>query len=121
MKFKLDENLDIRLGALLAAEGHEVDSAVSEGLSGSSDDAVYRACRESGRALVTLDLDFFNPFRFPPAPTEGIVVVRPPRPVLPVIRTVLLSVLPEFKRASLKGQLWIAEPGRVRVYKPGED
>lgn len=28
------------------------------------------------RALVTLDLDFSNPFRFPPEATAGIVVLR---------------------------------------------
>ena len=34
MKLKLDENFDLRLVSLLVAEGYEVDTAPSEGLSG---------------------------------------------------------------------------------------
>jgi hypothetical protein len=32
MKIKLDENFDVRLVPLLAAEGHDVDTVTSEGL-----------------------------------------------------------------------------------------
>ena len=39
--------------------------------------------------LITLDMDFSNPFRFPPFQSEGIIVVRPPRPILPAIRAIL--------------------------------
>jgi len=34
------------------------------------------AAAQGGRALVTLDLDFSNPFRFPPGETPGIAVLR---------------------------------------------
>ena len=120
MKLKLDENFDLRLVPLLAAEGHDVDTVVGEHLSGSDDDRVFAACQSAGRVLITLDLDFSNPFRFPPADTEGIIVVRPSRPVLPAIRATLNSVLPRLKTQSLKGTLWIVEPGRIRVYDPNE-
>jgi hypothetical protein len=70
--------------------------------------------------LITLDLDFSNPFRFPPKDTEGIIVVRPPRPILPVIRATLLSILPQLKTLPLKGTLWIVEPGRIRFHDPDE-
>ena len=68
-----------RLVPLLAAEGFDADSVRDEGLSGSQDEAVYDVCKSSERVLITLDLDFSNPLRFPPAETRGIVVVRPPR------------------------------------------
>jgi hypothetical protein len=51
---------------------------------------------------------------------DGIVVVRPPRPVLPVIRATLASVLEQLKTQPLKGRLWIVEPSRIRVYDPHE-
>ncbi len=79
MKIKLDENFDVRLVPLLAEGGHDVDTVPAEGLAGSADELIYEVCRADGRTLITLDLDFANPFRFPPEPTEGIVVVRPPR------------------------------------------
>lgn len=120
MRLKLDENFDHRLVPLLEAAGHEVDTVAAEGLSGSEDEAIFEACRATGRTLVTLDLDFSNPLRFPPTETEGIMVVRPLRPVLPAIRATLLSVLPLLKTQTLKGTLWIVEPGRIRVYDPHE-
>ena len=83
MKFKLDENLDPRLISLIQEGAHDVETVSSEGLSGSSDETVYEVCIRESRILITLDLDFSNPFRFPPAPTAGIVVVSPPRPTIP--------------------------------------
>jgi predicted nuclease of predicted toxin-antitoxin system len=118
MRFKLDENFDLRLIPLLAEEGHDVDCVRDEGLSGKPDEAIYDVCRSVGRILVTLDLDFTNPLRFPPAPTEGIIVVRPLRPTLPMIRSTLASALQELRSNSLKGKLWIVEPRRIRVYDP---
>lgn len=120
MRFKLDENFDPRLVPLIAEGGHDVDTVLDEKLSGQSDEEIYRVCLEGQRTLITLDLDFSNPFRFPPEPTEGIVVVRPPRPVLPLIRATLQTVLPELLSRSLKGKLWIVEPGRIRLYDPDE-
>ena len=121
MRFKLDENFDLRLVPLVAEGGHEVDTVLGEGLSGTSDEAIYQACCQAGRTLITLDLDFSNPFRFPPVPTEGIVVLRPPRPTLPLIRATLASTLPDLKSRMLKGTLVIVEPGRIRVYDPREE
>jgi hypothetical protein len=121
MRFKLDENLDIRLVPLLAQGGHDVDTVRAERLSGSPDEAIYDTCRQTGRTLITLDLDFASPFRFPPEGTEGIVVIRPPRPILPAIKATLESVLAEMTCKPLKGLLWIVEPGRIRVYDPHDE
>jgi len=118
VRLKLDENLDLRLVPFLAAAGHDVDSVRDEKLSGQPDRVIYETCRENARTLVTLDLDFSNPLRFPPAPSGGIVVLRPPRPVLPMIRATLASVLPDLSARSLQGRLWIVEPGRIRLYDP---
>ena len=120
VKIKFDENFDRRLEPLLAAEGHDVDSVLAEGLGGAKDDVIYETCKALGRTLVTLDLDFSNPLRFPPSDTEGIIVVRPPRPLLKAIRVTLMSVLPELKSLPIKGKLWIVEPGRIRVHDPDE-
>ncbi len=120
MKLKLDENFDVRLVPLLAVEGFDADTVLTEGLSSSPDQTIYDTCKTSGRTLVTLDLDFSNPFRFPPAGTEGIIVIRPPRAVLSSIQATLWSVLPELKTRSVKGKLWIVEPGRIREHDPAD-
>jgi predicted nuclease of predicted toxin-antitoxin system len=120
VKFKLDENLDLGLIPLVSSGGHDADSVYHEGLSGRCDQAIYDSCLRSGRVLLTLDLDFSNPIRFPPGPTPGIVIVRPPRPILPQIRATLADGLPELKKRPLQGKLWIVEPARIRVYDPNE-
>jgi predicted nuclease of predicted toxin-antitoxin system len=120
VRLKLDENLDRRLIPLLEGHAHDVDTVLAEGLSGRDDDAIYAACQNTKRALITLDLDFSNPFRFPPEATEGIIVLRPPRTILPSIQATLVSVLPELATRSPKGNLWIVEPGRIRVHDPDE-
>ena len=118
MKFKLDENVDTRLIPLVQEGGHDVDTVRGEGLCGADDHAIYDACVRDGRILVTLD--FSNPMRFPPSATQGIIIVRPARPILPQIRATIASTLPELKKRRPEGKLWIVEPGRIRLYDPGE-
>lgn len=121
MKFKLDENFDWKLAAVVADGGHEADTVKDEKLSGKPDQTIYQACIADGRILITMDLDFANPLRFPPAPTAGIVIVGPPRPVLSLIRNTLVAALPTLKASDLRGALSIVEPGRIRVYDPDKD
>ncbi|MHB1929671.1 MAG: DUF5615 family PIN-like protein [Acidimicrobiales bacterium] len=64
---------------MLRQAGHEVDTVPDESLSDAADDAVLAAARAADGALVTLDLAFADPLRFPPAATAGIVVLRPTR------------------------------------------
>jgi hypothetical protein len=90
-------------------------------LGSSADEVIHETCRADGRTLITLDLDFANPLGFPLEPTEGLVVVRPPRPLLPAIRATLVSMPDELKSRPITGMLWIVEPGRIRVYDPPGD
>ena len=71
MKLKLDENLNERGIALLAAAGHEVSTVVLQKMQAASDAEVIEVCRKEGRALVTLDLDFANPNSLSPQPVSG--------------------------------------------------
>ena len=66
MKFKLDENFGTRGAARLASHGHDVATVASESLWSISDIALIEVCRTEERCLVTMDLDFANPLRFPP-------------------------------------------------------
>ena len=119
MRFKLDENIDVRLAAWIAGRGHDVSTVRAQGISGADDEEIYEICRRERRTLVSLDLDFSNPLRFPPMPTEGIVVLRPHRPTIPLIMALLKSVVPALEDESFQGKLAIAEAGRLRVYDSG--
>lgn len=66
LRIKLDENLPRRIETALRGLGHDVETAISEGLSGAPDPDVLSACVAEGRILVTLDLDFSDIREYPP-------------------------------------------------------
>jgi len=119
VKVKLDENLDIALVNIISAFGHEVDTVVGEHLGGSTDERLFEKVLTEGMMLVTLDLDFASPIRFPPSSTYGIIVLRPKRSTIRLIRAMVEATFRELDGISLKGKLWIVEPGRIRVFDPG--
>jgi hypothetical protein len=94
-------------------------SATRKQLSGASDQRVYDVCRSEVRLLVTLDVDFANPFRFDPAPTAGIAVIRVPTlPGLHDLEAGITSLVAELNKAPVRGRLWIVGSQRVREYRP---
>ncbi len=118
MQFKLDENFSPDIVSLFTDQGHDADTVFSEELSGAPDILIYEVCRKLARTLVTLDLDFSNPLRFTPAATPGIMIIRPARPSLGLIRTTVKVALEMLKSRSIEGELWIVELNRIRVYSP---
>jgi predicted nuclease of predicted toxin-antitoxin system len=118
LRFKLDENIDPRLASLFAQAGHDAETVLGEALLGATDDAIFQACQNEARCLVTLDLDFSNPLRFSPLRTSGIIVLRPVRPILPLLQVIVKSLLIALNTRSAQGKLWIVEPGRIREYEP---
>lgn len=116
MKFKLDENLGETGRALLEAAGHDVMTVAEQRLSGVDDDRLYAVCRDEGRVLVTLDHDFGHVLRFPPEATAGIAVLECKGPTTPKsIRARVAELLAVLQTNAIDGQLWIVEPGRVRI------
>ena len=118
MRLKLDENLGERGRASLSAAGHEVATVTEQRMEGSVDTDLISVCRDEARALVTLDLDFANPLRYRPSEFSGIAVLRLPKraSALDLIR--LVEVLKSgLAKEELHGRLWIAEPGRIRVFQ----
>jgi hypothetical protein len=118
VRFKLDENVPAAISRPIAAAGHDVKTVSGEGISGCEDQTLCDVCRAEQRILVTLDMDFANPLRFPPEAAAGIIVLRPPRPLLPLLRSMLDNVLARTKTESVTGSLWIAEPASIRIYEP---
>ena len=122
MRFKLDENLGTRTQHLFESQGHDIKTVLNQKLQGCSDQKLYEICCDEKRCLVTFDLDFADITRFPPAKTNGIVVIRvPPHPNLVIIEQLVKQFLQALSQMSVEKSLWIVEVGRIRVHDLGID
>jgi predicted nuclease of predicted toxin-antitoxin system len=118
MKFKLDGNLGRRTQDSFRNAGHDVETVSEEKLCGASDERLFEACCAGQRCLVSLDLDFSDPLRFPPERCAGIVILRVPRnPSLAVFEMLVRQLLAALKEMPFNRGLWIVEPGRIRVHQ----
>ncbi|MGA8014438.1 MAG: DUF5615 family PIN-like protein [Candidatus Dormiibacterota bacterium] len=118
MRVKLDENLGRGFEALLASNGHDVESVSAEGLAGSDDDTVAEAARRERRMLVSLDVEFGDITRFPPGSHPGIVVLRLPESRPSLIRAALSGLIARHHLDDLAGCTVIAQLGAVRIRRP---
>ena len=117
MKLKLDENIGLRGAALLRAAGHDVATVAEQGLRGATDETLFEVCKNEKRALVTLDHDFGHVLRFPPRSAHGIVVLElPSRATSNSLMDRLRELITMLEQYSLGNDLWIVEPGRVRIH-----
>ena len=118
MRFKLDENLGNMGRDLLEGAGYDVMTVIEQRLSGATDEQLYAVCREEGRVLVTLDHDFGQVLRFPPDATAGIVVLEPRGRATPqLIRARIADLVAILRQRPIDRELWIVEPGRVRIHQ----
>ena len=115
LRFKLDENLPRRVEPALRALGHDVETAVSEGLAGCADPSLLAACGACDRILITLDLDFADIRVYHPGSHRGIRVLRPANQAFD---TILNRVQAGLRLAVIErtaGQLWVVDEKRVRI------
>lgn len=121
MRLKLDENMPADARAMVEDLGHDVDTAVNEGMAGAADDDVIASARSEGRFLVTLDRGMGDIRRHPPGSHAGLVVLRVgdqrSPAVLEALRTFLLNHdLPDFVGCTV-----VVHGHLVRVRRPNED
>jgi len=114
-RFKLDENLARDVELELRETGHDVRTAVEQGLAGSLDADLLHACRIEQRILVTLDLDFADVRTYPPPEQPGIWVLRPATQSVEDTLAVLRSAVELVRTEPATQRLWIVQPGRVGV------
>ena len=118
MKIKLDENLPVTLVDILAAVGHDVDTAPNEGLAGRPDPEVWRAAQDTARFLVTQDLDFSDIRRYQPGTHHGLLLVRLAEPsrrrLIERVRHVFATEAVETRRHCFV----VATDRKIRIRRP---
>jgi predicted nuclease of predicted toxin-antitoxin system len=122
MRIKLDENLSKEAAEIFRQAGYDTESVFSQGMAGSPDRKIISVCQFEKRCLVTLDLDFANPFLFPPDQYSGIAVFRlPPRPSYSDLIVLCQTLLVALGKKDINGKLWIIQKNRIREYQPEND
>ena len=118
MKFKLDENIGRRAAQLLRDAGHDVSTVTLQSLNGTTDENLFEVCIAEQRALVTLDHDFGQVLRFPPVRSVGIVILEvAPRAGAGAVESRIRDLIALLSSHELGAELWIVEPGRVRIHQ----
>jgi hypothetical protein len=122
VRIKTDENIGRSAVDLLRRGGHDVTTVKEQELAGTADDTIFAVCMAEQRTLITFDHDFAQVPRFPPEQTAGIAILELGGPAsLPLIHGRLREFLALAKTRSINGELWIVEPGRVRVHLSREE
>ncbi len=121
MRIKLDENLGLRTAGLFSEADHDVATVYDQQLTSAPDAELFATCSREGRVLVTLDLDFADPFRFDPFTSAGIAVLRvPDLPGREDLMDAARTLVAHLRQADIAGHLWIVERRRVRQYEPDQ-
>jgi predicted nuclease of predicted toxin-antitoxin system len=120
VKIKIDENLSRHLKEPLAQLGHDVSTALEEGLLGKVDIEIGAAAKSEDRMIFTLDLDFADLRKFAPGSHPGVILFRP-RSMGPfTVNQFVLKFSQETELTTLARCLTIVEPHRIRVRRPSQ-
>lgn len=113
MKIKLDENLPVRLAAILSARGHDVHTVPDENLSGHPDADIWNAAGKEGRFLITQDLDFSDARRFLPGTHAGLLLLRLREPGANALMTAVSGIADELD--DWQGCFVVMTENKIRV------
>ncbi len=115
MKFKVDENLPVEAAEALRLAGYDALTVLDQSMGGTLDGPLAIVCREEGRVLVTLDLDFSNIQTYPPSDHPGIIVLRLMHQDKVHVLKTLAAAIPCLTKEPLEGRLWIVDEQKIRI------
>ena len=95
--------------------GHDAVAVVEIGLGGAGDEEVRAAAIAEERVLLTLDADFANVLRYPPAETPGVVRLRLHPATEEAIDEMLMSAVPRLAEVDVRGKLLVVDGRRIRI------
>jgi predicted nuclease of predicted toxin-antitoxin system len=115
VKIKLDENLSKYRKPELIECGHDVSTALDEGLLGKSDSEVANAAKSEDRFVFTLDHGFADIRKFPPGGHPGVVLFRPKSMGPNAVNEFVVRFVKNANLSELVGCVVVVDPDRVHV------
>ena len=115
MKVKLDENMPEAASEFLRAQGCDVETVYSEGLSGSPDLDVVAAATREARVLITFDKGIANTTDPAYVHHQGIVLLRLKHPSVQTILTLLQTHFPTLKDQALTDRIAVLSSTGIRI------
>jgi predicted nuclease of predicted toxin-antitoxin system len=116
-EIKIDENLPLRLGALLKNLGHDVHTLHDELLLGRSDKDIWEATQKESRFLITQDLDFSDLRQFAPGSHHGILLIRLQSPNRENLIERIGELFQDENVGEWSGSFVVATERKIRVIK----
>ena len=115
MNFLVDADLPRSTAQALAGAGHATQHVNEVGLGSAADRAIFDYAQQNSASLVTRDLDFTDPLRFPERTHHGLVIVRI-RETLPpaTVNQMLLRAINALREDELANAIIIVEENRFR-------
>ena len=117
IRFKVDEDLPRDVAVLLREAGHDAATVVEQGLTGTSDDALWASVLQENRCLVTADKGFANARSHPPGSHAGIVLCRLPRESRTAYLDLTRLLLTTFDMESVAGGIVVVSPDAIRLHR----
>jgi predicted nuclease of predicted toxin-antitoxin system len=121
MKLKLDENLPLRLQAILRELGHDVHTVQQENLTGAQDLRIWNSAQNDSRLFVTQDMDFSDLRKFMPGTHCGILIVRLHTPSWKRLVKRMTEIFRTEDVSSRPGCFVVVTEAKVRVVRPRKD
>jgi predicted nuclease of predicted toxin-antitoxin system len=115
VRLLLDENLSPHQAAILREQGHDAVAVLEIGLSGQPDEKIREYAISENRVLLTLDVDFANILRFPPAGTPGVIRLKVHPPTEAAVREQIQKALSLLRDTNLTGCLAVAHGNVIRI------
>ncbi len=119
MKFKLDENVDLRILTRFRSAGFDVATVPEQNMVSAPGTTLIEICRQEERCLVTADRDFANRGRYNPANYSGIAVIRLPAQMqLSDWYAAIDTLIQGLAVSSIAGRLWVIRKNLIQEYQP---
>ncbi len=115
IKFLLDENVPLSIGAFLRDMSFDVLHAKEVEMLGASDDHIMELARHEERALITFDKHFANLVLYPPNTHWGVIRIRIHPPLLGDVTEALAHFLEQFDMSTIRGTLIVLENNGFRI------